>query len=223
MRLLRFFVIINFGFVFTREEVFSLSRINEYNVAFPQEILREAAVKTGRFSALCDGAYEWLDSIVGAVIAIFIVFAFIIRPVGVEGTSMVPTLDDGDWLFVSSFDSHPQKGEIVIVTQPNKVRNEPIVKRVIAVGGQEVDIDFLQGVVYVDGEALDEPYTNAPTYRSYDVVFPITVPEGKVFVMGDNRNLSIDSRSTAIGLIDENYVLGRAVGRIIPFGKWSIY
>ena len=116
----------------------------------------------------------------------------------------------------------PQYKDIVIVTQPNYF-HEPIVKRVIATGGQTVDIDPLAGVVYVDGEALDEPYTLEPTYTLDDIQFPLTVPEGMLFVMGDNRNISLDSRYTEVGLIDVREIQGRAAGRVFPLGEWSIY
>ena len=93
----------------------------------------------------------------------------------------------------------------------------PIIKRVIATGGQTVDINFDRGVVFVDGEQLDESYVNTPTNVSYDVQFPVTVPEGSVFCLGDNRNHSYDSRASEIGMIDERYVLGKVLWRIFPF------
>ena len=135
---------------------------------------------------------------------------------------MLPTLHDGDWLVVSSaaYDD-PQYKDIVIVTQPNYF-HEPIVKRVIATGGQTVDIDPVAGIVYVDGEALDEPYTMEPTYTLDDIQFPLTVPEGMLFVMGDNRNDSSDSRSSKVGLIDQRYVLGKVSGRLMPLGQWKV-
>ena len=85
------------------------------------------------------------------------------------------------------------------------------------------DIDFEKGIVYVDDKALDEPYVNAPTLTKEGVEFPVTVPEGHIFVMGDNRNMSTDSRSPMIGFIDVRYVLGKVEGRITPLGHWSVY
>lgn len=166
--------------------------------------------------------YDVADVIVSAMIIIMVIFIFLFRFAGVSGGSMLPTLHGGDWLVVSSavYDE-PQYKDIVIVTQPNYF-HEPIVKRVIATGGQTVDIDPVAGVVYVDGEALDEPYTLEPTYTLDDIQFPLTVPEGMLFVMGDNRNDSSDSRSSKVGLIDQRYVLGKVSGRLMPLGQWKV-
>lgn len=163
--------------------------------------------------------FDVVDSLKGAVIAAFIVFCLVFRVIGVEGTSMRPTLQDGDWVAVSGLSINVEKGDIVIVTQPWE-RNVPIVKRVVAKGGDTVDIDFLLGEVYVNGIKLDEPYIEEPTTNSYDVLFPLTVPEGKVFVMGDNRGESLDSRSSKIGCIDERYILGKVMFRFYPEAKW---
>lgn len=166
--------------------------------------------------------YDVADVVVSAMIIIMVIFIFFFRFAGVQGESMLPTLNDGDWLLVSSavYDE-PQYKDVVIITQPNAF-HEPIVKRVIATGGQTVDIDPQSGIVYVDGVALDEPYTREPTYELDDIQFPLTVPEGMLFVMGDNRNESSDSRSSAVGLIDERYVLGKVSGRLLPLGQWKV-
>ncbi len=167
-----------------------------------------------------------------ALVTIMLIFTFVFRIVGVVGSSMVPTLHDGDWLMVSAYDSKPQYGQVVIVTQPNWF-NEPIVKRIIATENQTVDIDFAKGEVYVDGVLLDEPYINNPTVNSEGVSFPVTVPEGHVFVMGDNRQGSTDSRSDKIGFIDENYILGVVKYRMFagdeygrakfnPLSEWKV-
>ena len=167
-----------------------------------------------------------------ALVTIMLIFTFVFRIVGVVGSSMVPTLHDGDWLMVSAYDSKPQYGQVVIVTQPNWF-NEPIVKRIIATENQTVDIDFAKGEVYVDGVLLDEPYINNPTVNSEGVSFPVTVPEGHVFVMGDNRQGSTHSRRDKIGFIDENYILGVVKYRMFaadeygrakfnPLSEWKV-
>ena len=188
-----------------------MRKIEEFWVDFSQTEEDYAGPAT-RFQELI---YDSLDSLKGAVVVVFLVFALMFRVVGVEGNSMNPTLDSGDWLAVSGAETEFERGDIVVVTQP-WVRNVPIIKRVIAVGGDTVDINFDTHEVFVNGELLDEPYIAEPTELRYDVEFPLTVDEGKLFVMGDNRNDSIDSRSSAIGLVDERYVLGRALVRLLP-------
>ena len=159
--------------------------------------------------------YETVSVFVTALIIIAIMFTFIVRFVGVDGNSMVPTLHNNDWLIVSAINTEINQGDIVISTQPNEF-NEPIVKRVIAKGGQTVDIDFTAGKVYVDGVELDEPYIAEPTHSMEGNTFPMVVPEGKLFLMGDNRNDSTDSRSPMVGCVDERYILGVVKCRMMP-------
>lgn len=165
--------------------------------------------------------YGWLDSVIYALVAILIIFVLLFRIVGVNGESMKPTLDDGNWLAVSAINTNYKQGDIVVITQPNSL-NEPLIKRVIAVAGDVIDINFAEGKVTVNGNVLDEPYIFEPTARMFDVAFPITVPEGCVFVMGDNRNHSLDSRSTIVGFVDTRYLLGTALFRFYPIGDWKL-
>ncbi|WP_455581981.1 signal peptidase I [Dysosmobacter sp.] len=161
--------------------------------------------------------YEWAQALVGSVLTVVLVFTFLIRLIGVDGHSMVPTLQDGDRLLVlnSMFDHDYQYGDIVVLRKDTFLE-EPIVKRVIATEGQTVDIDFGEGTVYVDGVALEEDYINEPTYLEEGTEFPLTVPEGCVFVMGDNRNRSSDSRDSRLGTVDTRYVIGKAVFLAFP-------
>ena len=161
--------------------------------------------------------YEWTQALVGSVLAVVLVFTFLIRLIGVDGHSMVPTLQNGDRLLVLSslLDNDYEYGDIVVLREESFLE-EPIVKRVIATEGQTVDIDFEAGIVYVDGQVLDEPYINELTYMEEGTEFPLTVPEGCIFVMGDNRNHSSDSRDSRLGTVDTRCVLGKAVFLAFP-------
>ena len=162
--------------------------------------------------------YDWLQALVSSVLVVVLIFTFVIRLIGVDGHSMCNTLQHGDRLLVlNSMLYHDyQYGDIVILRKDGVFDNDPIVKRVIAVGGQTVDIDFNEGIVYVDGEALEEDYIREPTYTAEGTEFPLTVPEGSIFVMGDNRNGSSDSRDYRLGTVDTRYVIGKAAFLIFP-------
>lgn len=162
--------------------------------------------------------YEWVQSLVGSVLVVVAIFTFVIRMMGVDGHSMLNTLQHGDRLLVvNSMLYHDYKyGDIVILRKNGVFDDDPIVKRVIAVEGQTVDIDFAEGIVYVDGEALEEDYIREPTYTAEGTEFPLTVPEGSIFVMGDNRNGSSDSRDYRMGTVDTRYVIGKAAFLIFP-------
>ena len=159
-----------------------------------------------------------LHDVVGLVAVVVVVFVLLFRIVVVSGSSMYDTLWHNDYLLVMSnaLCGSYDPGDIIVASKESFNDGEPIIKRVIATEGQTVDIDFGAGVVYVDGEALEEDYTYTPTNVSEGVAFPLEVAEGSIFVMGDNRNRSRDSRYPDIGLIDEREVLGKAVVLLIP-------
>ena len=161
--------------------------------------------------------YEWVQALVCSVLTVVVIFTFGIRLIGVEGHSMVPTLQEKDRLLVlnSTFYDDYKYGDIVVLTKETFL-SAPIVKRVIAVEGQTVDIDFASGSVYVDGKLLNEPYINELTLTTDGTEFPLTVPEGSIFVMGDNRNHSNDSRDSRLGTVDTRYVIGKAVFLAFP-------
>lgn len=163
-------------------------------------------------------AYDWLQCVVTALVCSILIFVFVGRIIGVEQSSMNPTLYDRDKVVMSNLFFTPKQGDIVILTKES-FGTDPIVKRVIAVGGQTVDIDFIAGEVRVDGVLLDEPYIAEPTHNSYDVRFPLTVDEGSVFVLGDNRNRSTDSRTSSVGLVDRRCILGKVYAVILPLSR----
>ncbi len=161
--------------------------------------------------------YEWTQTLIGSMLTVVVVFTFVIRLIGVDGHSMVPTLQHGDRLLVlnAMLCGEYQRGDIVVLRKESFME-EPIVKRVIATEGQVVDIDFTSGSVFVDGVQLHEGYINELTYKNDGTEFPLRVPEGSIFVMGDNRNHSNDSRDAHLGTVDVRYVIGRAVFLIFP-------
>ena len=160
--------------------------------------------------------FFWLQALVAALITLILLFTFVGRIIGVDGDSMYPTLHNGDLLLLQSVGYEPKQGDVVVLTKEFDAAEGPIVKRVIAVGGQTVDIDFNTGTVYVDGQALDEPYAKEPTYTTDGTEFPLTLKENEVFIMGDNRNHSTDSRSYRLGPVDEGYIQGKAIFLLIP-------
>ncbi|MDY5613348.1 signal peptidase I [Dysosmobacter sp.] len=164
------------------------------------------------------GAYEWVQTLVCSVLAVVLVFTFAVRGFRVDGQSMRENLQDGDMLLVLSdgLCGDYQPGDIVILRKASFRDGKPIVKRVIAMAGQTVDIDFGAGIVYVDGEALEEDYIREPTWTPEGLNFPVTVPEGHIFVLGDNRNDSSDSRHKDLGPIDTRMVIGKAVFLVVP-------
>lgn len=164
--------------------------------------------------------YDWVQCVVYALVACVIIFVFFFRTIDVIGNSMVPTLEWGDKLIVSNLFYTPEYGDIVVLRKES-FGEQPIVKRVIATAGQTVDIDFEAGIVYVDGVALDEPYTADKTTRKIDFEGEVTVPENSVFVLGDNRNKSNDSRDENIGMVDIRYIIGREIIRVFPLNNFG--
>lgn len=152
------------------------------------------------------------------LLLMMLLFLVVFRVILVTGDSMFTTLWDGDYLLLVSelFCGDPEPGDIVVISKASFDNGSPIVKRVIATQGQTVDIDFESGTVYVDGQALREPYIHNETTNEEGTVFPLTVAENCIFVLGDNRAVSLDSRSPQIGQIDRREVLGKALCLMIP-------
>ena len=173
--------------------------------------------------------YEWLQLFLGCVVAAVVLFNCVARLSRVDGGSMDNTLQHGEIMLIWSLGYTPEQGDIVVLNKtPVLLQGWPepraIVKRVIATGGQTVDIDYAAGTVYVDGQPLDEPYIKEEMYLPYGPTMQGThweVPEGSVFVMGDNRNNSTDSRDLQLGPIDADYILGKAVLALWPMDRFG--
>lgn len=178
---------------------------------------------------------DLIESILCSVFLVFLVFTFLFRIATVEGASMVPTLVNGDRLIISELGYTPQQGDVVIINARKSYQldsaqqvveseglNKLIVKRIIALGGQKVDIDFNTGTVMVDDQVLQEGYINTLTTRDEGgMQFPVVVPEGYVFVLGDNRDISKDSRHPNVGFVPESEIMGKALLRVFPLDKFG--
>ena len=159
--------------------------------------------------------YDWVQCVVYAVIFGILIFTFVGRVDGIKGPSMMQTLQDGDTVLLSGLFFEPEYGDIVFI-KTEAYGDTPIVKRVIATAGQTLDIDFTTGDVTVDGVVLNEKYINTPTNNPEGFQGPVTIREGCVFVMGDNRNISLDSRSDEIGIVDTRQIIGKVMFILIP-------
>lgn len=160
----------------------------------------------------------YLHDAVYLMITVLLTFLLVFRIIIVSGDSMRMTLVDGDYLLLLNnvFYHEPKHGDVVVISKESFSNGAPIVKRVIATEGQLVDIDFDEGVVYVDGEALTEPYINNPTLDTWGTEFPLVVEDNCIFVLGDNRGVSRDSRDPIIGHVDKREVLGKALFLFLP-------
>ena len=163
--------------------------------------------------------YDWIQCLMVALIICVGLFVFFIRVIDVSGSSMLPTLINGDKMIVSDLFYKPKAGDVVVFKSDTYDPNKDLVKRIIATEGQEINIDFDHGIVYVDGQPLDEKYIMQPTTTKLDFIGPKEVPEGCVFVMGDNRNASTDSRKKEIGMVDERMIIGRVYAVIFPLSE----
>lgn len=169
--------------------------------------------------------FDWLEAAVFSLVLVTLIFSCICRTVGVNGDSMMDTLMDKDRLLLRTNFYTPRHGDVVVVRIPGQ--QEPLIKRVIGVAGDTVQLDAIHNVIYRNGERLQEPYVNQYplaygvqwTDENVDHDGTIHIPEGKIFVLGDHRNLSRDSRDRSVRLIDVEDVMGQAFFRIFPFDK----
>ncbi len=166
--------------------------------------------------------FEWLQAIISAVVIVVILLTFVFRLVDVDGLSMFETLHDHDKVFVTSLLYEPKAGDVVVISHGQEYK-DPIIKRVIATEGQSIKIDYDKGQVIVDGVILNEPYIyEVMEYKAvFDNPVPDVVPEGMIFVMGDNRNNSLDSRSQRVGLIHKDDIIGKAQAVVFPFSNFK--
>lgn len=183
--------------------------------------------------AILETIFGYIEMMLTALLVVCLVFTYLIQIVEVSGDSMSSTLETGDKVVITNLCRHPKQGDIIvfyaseavtldddseIVVSAGLRRN--LMKRVIAAEGQTVDFDFDTGKVYVDGKELDEPYVSGLTHSdqgAFTGKYPVTVPEGYVFVMGDNRRASIDSRASELGFVPVDDIIGRVIFKIFPF------
>ena len=192
-----------------------MRRTEEYNITLNED--ESLKVKKARDNKI--NVFEVFQAIISALVVITFIFTFAFRVVNVDGSSMKPTLQNNDKVIVSTVGYKAQRGDIVVISSTEGLK-EPIVKRIVAIGGDTVDINFTTGIVTVNG--TEEDYTDELTSQQFDIAFPITVPEGTVFVLGDNRGISLDSRSTRVGCVDERLIVGKVLFRFFPFGDWTV-
>lgn len=193
--------------------------------------------ETEEKTSLLSDILEIAETVIISVFLILLVFTYIARPVTVEGRSMEPTLENEDKLVMRTIFYTPKVGDVVIINNEKSYTyqngtdeivegnglDKRLIKRVIATGGQTIDIDFEAGTVTVDGKVLEEDYIkDFTTYNAKAFDYPVTVPEGYIFAMGDNRNNSTDSRDSHVGFVKEEDVIGEAVMRFYPFDKFKL-
>lgn len=179
--------------------------------------------------------FDWLQLLVVVLVVVVGLFTFLVGIIGVDGSSMYPTLHDRDMMLVQRIAYTPRRGDVIVLRKDNTFDNRALVKRVIATGGQTVYIDYESNTITVDGRVLDEPYLNYEEDEYGDdymaqisgldleyVNREFTVPEGYLFVCGDNRNHSSDSRTAELGMVDERYVIGRVLMVFFPFTHFSL-
>lgn len=189
-------------------------------------------------ASLLEGIFSLAETMIISLFLVSLVFVFLLRTTTITGNSMLDTLSEGDRVVMTAWYSTPKQGDIVVIDAQHAVTMDDsgeltvsegmdryIVKRIIATAGQKIDFNFSKGIVYVDGKFLDEPYISGLTHLdegAFTGHYPLTIPEGYVFVMGDNRRDSQDSRSYRIGLVPVDDIKGKILMRVYPFRKFGL-
>lgn len=188
-------------------------------------------------SAIRREAYELTETILICIFVVSLIFTYLLRMATVDGDSMLDTFVSGDRVIAAHFHQSLKTGDVILVYADNAFLlndkgetvksdglDKQIIKRVIAAEGQTIDIDFVSGHVFVDGQQLSEDYIKGLTHKdsgAFTEQYPLTVPQGFVFVLGDNRQVSMDSRSGDVGLVSEDEIMGKVFLRYYPFNRFS--
>lgn len=178
--------------------------------------------KTSAYEKAVANIYSFLSTLLLCMTVIFVLFVCVFRLVSVDGDSMYPNLNNGDKIIVSDFLYTPDYGDIIAISK-REAGTESMIKRVIALPGDTVMIDFDTHLISVNGKVIHESYSvTEPISEAGDFIYPLTVPEDSVFVLGDNRNNSLDSRYEEVGFIKLDEIGGKAIARILPAGSFRI-
>lgn len=200
------------------DEPVDLEVDNEDDTRKKRKKKKEKKASKDGASGFVTNLFDWASALLFALIIVMILMTFCFRLVDVDGDSMLQTLQDQNKLIVTGLNYTPEVGDIVVISHGAEL-DKTLVKRVIAVSGQTVDINSETGDVIVDGIVIEENYINGKTTQIGDMEFPVEVEEGTVFVLGDNRPISKDSRFTEVGLIDNDAIIGKVRFRIYPIDE----
>lgn len=201
--------------------------LDEYDIDIQDESFGidedEQTVVVPNQSGITNTLYEWGHSIIAAVVVVVILLTFVFRLVNIDGPSMLNTLQNDDKVIITNFMYTPEVGDIVVIPASDQYP-KPIIKRIIALEGQQVYIDYIKNEVYVDGVLLEEDYVSSETVNKNPdsleaTSLSLTVPEGEAFVMGDNRANSLDSRR--LGCVKTADFIGKAQFVIFPFNHFG--
>lgn len=181
-----------------------------------QQTEKSQEKKADKKTSVKQEVFQWVQSIVVSVIIVALIITFVGRVMDVKGESMLPTFNEGDRVITTNLHKAFKQGDIVVIKRKG---DTSLIKRVIAAENDTIDINYQTGEVSVNNAILKEPYINELTFNDLGMKLPATVPKGHVFVMGDNRNHSLDSRDPSVGMVDERNVFGKVIFRIYPLKK----